>query len=184
MVCPRCTLLHPAGTNKCSHCGTSLRGPLEALSVVATENAPTSIGVISGASLLSCLALALIVPSIASAALSIGSYVGIISITNIWLSLYRGHNGEWLRGVRGVAYSGALLISLVAEVARLDNLQTMPVPTLGGAPLALPVPTATATELLAALLIILDPLVVRPLVHWIEEGVERGEAPTLPPIAS
>ena len=184
MVCPRCTLLHPAGTHRCTHCGTSLRGPFEALSVLATENAPTSIGVISGVSLLSCLALALIVPAIAAMALSIGAYVGIISITNIWLSLYRGHNGEWLRGVRGIAYSGALLISLVAEVARLDNLQTIPLPTLGGAPIALPVPSAAATELLAALLIILDPLVVRPLVHWIEEGVERGDAPTSPPIAS
>jgi len=165
MVCPRCT-----------QCGMRLRAPLVALSVAASENAPTSIGVISGISLLSCLALALIVPAVASVALSIGAYLGIISISNIWLTLYRGHHGEWLRGVRGIAYSGALLISLVAEVARLDHLQTIPLPTLGGVPAVLPVPSATATELLAALLIILDPLVVRPFVHWIEEGVERGEA--------
>ncbi|MGH2409756.1 MAG: hypothetical protein ACRDGS_05215, partial [Chloroflexota bacterium] len=71
----------------------SFRGPFETLSVLATENAPTSIGVVSGVSLLSCLALALIVPTLASIALSIGAYVGLISITNIWLSLYRGHNG-------------------------------------------------------------------------------------------
>ena len=184
MVCPRCTLLHPPGTFRCTHCGTSFRGPFEGLSVLATENAPTSIGVVSGISLLSCLALALIVPSIAATALSIGAYVGIISITNIWLSIYRGHNGEWIRGVRGIAYSGALLISLVAEVARLENVQTIPLPTLGGTPIALPVPSATATELLAALLIVLDPLVLRPLVHLIEEGVERGETPTSPPLPS
>lgn len=171
MVCPRCTLLHPVGTTVCGRCGTRLRGQVEALSTLAIDNAPTSIGMVSGISLLTCLAVALAVPAAASVALSFGAYFGLISISNIWLTVYRGQRDELLRGLRGMAYSGALLVSLVGEIARLQHVQTIAIPGI----IDLPVPSAIATELLAALLIVLDPLVIRPLIQWIEDGVEHGE---------
>ncbi len=170
MVCPRCTLLHPIETSICTQCGTRLRAPIEALASMVTGNAPTSVGVVSGVSLLGCLAVALAVPALASAALSIGAIFGILSISNIWLSVYREEHGDMLRGVRGVGYSLALFGSLATELARLQHVQTLPL--LGGGTMA--VPSSVTTELLAALLVVLDPLVIRPFVHWIELGVERG----------
>jgi hypothetical protein len=170
MVCPRCTLLHPVETSICTQCGTRLRAPIQALSSVVAANAPTSIGVVAGVSLLSCLAVSLAIPPLASAALSLGAIFGILSISNIWLSVYRQEYGDILRSFRGIGYSLALIGSLAAELARLQHLQTLPL--LGGAMVA--VPSAVTTELLAALLVVLDPLVIRPCVHWIELGVERG----------
>ena len=175
MVCPRCTLLQPTGMNICRQCGALLRPPLESLTIRVAENASTSIGIVSSVSLLTCLFIALVLPAAASQALAIGAYIGIISITNVWLSVYKGETGEWQRGLRGVGYSGALLVSLVAEIARMQHLASLPLPALAGLPASIPVPSAIATELLAATLIVVDPLVVRPLIRWIEEGVEHSE---------
>ena len=147
-----------------------LRAPIQILTTLAARNAPTSIGVVAGVSLLGCLAISLAVPPLSAAALSLGAYFAIVSISNIWLSVYRDEHGDMLRGVRGVAYSVALLVSLAAELARLQHVQAIAL--LGGGTVA--VPTAATTELLAALLVVLDPLVIRPFVHWIELGVERG----------
>jgi hypothetical protein len=133
------------------------------------------INAVSGVSLLLCLTTALLFPSAAGAALNIGAYLGIISITNIWLSVYRAGSGEWLHGVRGLCYSAALLFSLVSELARLQHLQSLSLPAFGGLPSSVPVPSALAAEMLAAALIVLDPLVVAPLIRWIEAGVEHGE---------
>jgi hypothetical protein len=138
--------------------------------MLVAGNAPTSIGVVSGISLLSCLAVSLVMPALASAALSLGAFFGILSTGNIWLSVYRDENEDMLRGVRGIGYSLALFGSLAAELARLQHLQT--VPFLGGGSVA--VPSAVATELMAAVLVVLDPLVIRPVVRWIELGVEIG----------
>ncbi len=175
MVCSRCTLLHPDFAVRCSRCGTLLRPPVQHITALITERAPLCVGVISGGSLLLCLALSLIVPAIAAQALSIGAYLGLFSIGNVWLAVYRDEQGEWLRGARGVAYSGALLFSLVGELARLQNLHTLALPALPGLPANVPVPSAFVTEVVAAALIVLDPLVVAPLIRWIEAGVERGE---------
>jgi len=170
MVCPRCTLLQSVDATVCTQCGLRLQAPIQAITAVATRNAPTGIGIVSSASLLTCLAIAVVFPSLAGAALSIGAYFGIISISNIWLAVYRDEHGNMLRGLRGVGYSSALLVSLVAEVARLQHVQAIAVPGLG----SIAVPSAATTALLAIVLVILDPLVVRPLVRWIEMGVERG----------
>jgi hypothetical protein len=170
MVCPRCTLLQPMETSVCTQCGTRLRAPIQGLTMLVAGNAPTSIGVVSGVSLLSCLAVSLAIPALASAALSLGAFFGILSTGNIWLSVYRDENEDMLRGVRGIGYSLALFGSLAAELARLQHLQT--VPFLGGGSVA--VPSAVATELMAAVLVVLDPLVIRPVVRWIELGVEIG----------
>jgi hypothetical protein len=172
MVCPRCTLLLPIETSICTQCGTRLRAPIQALTTLVAGNAPTSIGVVAGVSLLSCLAISLVIPPLASVALSLGAYFGILSISNIWLSVYRDGHGDMLRGIRGIGYSLALVGSLVAELARLQHMQTLPL--LGGETVA--VPSAVMTELLAALLVVLDPLVIRPFVRWIELGVERGSS--------
>jgi hypothetical protein len=139
---------------------------------VAVERAPAGIGVVSGIGLISCLSLAIMLPATATQALGIGAYFGIISIANTWLSVYRGDEVDLLRGMRGIVYCSALLISLVGELARLQHIQTLPLP---GEPGGVPVPSAMMTELLATALIILDPLVVSPLVRWISEGVEREE---------
>jgi hypothetical protein len=170
MVCPRCTLLHPVEISICTQCGTRLRAPVQALTAVVADNAPTSVGVVASVSLLGCLAISIAIPSLASAALSLGAYFGIVSISNIWLSVYRDEQGDLLHSVRGVGYSVALIISLAAEVARLQHIQSLSL--LGGEAIA--VPSSVTTELLAAFLVVLDPLVIRPLVHWIELGVERG----------
>ena len=98
MVCPRCTLLHPEYAVTCRQCGYALRSTWERISTRALTMAPTAVGAVSGVSLLSCISVTLIVPAIAAQALSIGAYFGIISITNIWLSVYRDGEGEWLRG--------------------------------------------------------------------------------------
>ncbi|MGH2346708.1 MAG: hypothetical protein ACRDG4_15895, partial [Chloroflexota bacterium] len=63
-----------------------------------------------------------------------------------------------------------LLVSLAAEFARLQHLHALALPMVG----SVPIPSAATTALLAIVLVILDPLVVRPLVRWIELGVERG----------
>jgi len=171
MICPRCTLLHSTYTVACMQCGHPLQGSLQRATTFAVEKGPTGIGIVSGAALLSCLAASLIVPAAASQALSAGGYFGIISIANVWLSIYRGEEQELLRGMRGVAYSLALMVSLVSEVARLQGVQSLPLPFVGG----LPVPSALVTEMLAAFLIVLDPLLLTPLLRWIADGVQHGE---------
>jgi hypothetical protein len=170
MVCPRCTLLHSVEVSVCTQCGLRLQAPLQVITSVATRNAATSIGIVSSVSLLTCLAIAVIFPTVAVAALSMSAYFGILSISNIWLAVYRDAHGDMLRGLRGVGYSCALLVSLAAELARLQHVHAVSVPEVG----SMQVPSAATTSLLAIVLVILDPLVVRPLVHWIELGVERG----------
>jgi len=147
---------------------------------LAAGNAATSIGVVAGVSLLSCLAVSLAIPPLASAALSLGAYFGILSISNIWLSVYRDEHGDLLRGIRGIGYSLALIGSLAAEVARLQHIQSVALP--GGETLA--VPSAAMAEFLAAILVVLDPLVIRPFVRWIELGVERGSQEALSTVES
>lgn len=169
MVCSRCTLLHSTPALVCSQCGQPLRGAVERSFGVALQHVPSTIGVLSGGSLLACLIAALVAPVVATQALAVGSYFGIASITNVWLSVYRDEAGESLRGARGVAYSCALLFALIAELARVQHLQSLPLP--GG---SVPTPPAMTIELLALVLIVLDPLVVTPFVHWIEGGVVRG----------
>jgi hypothetical protein len=110
---------------------------------------------------------------VAVPALSTGSFFGIISITNVWLAAFRDDTGEWLRGMRGFGYTAALLVSLVGELARLQGLAFLPVPHVSGLPAEVPVPSAMTTELLAVLLIVLDPLIVRPLMRWVEDGAEH-----------
>lgn len=175
MVCPRCTLLHLDYAAYCRQCGHPLRSMVQRIEAVAIEKAPLSIGVISGTSLLSCLAVALAVPAVSTQALAVGAYFGIISIANIWLSVYRDDQGELLRGMRGLAYSAALMFSLIGELARLQNLHSLPLPAFPGLPSSIPTPSAMVTEMLAAVLIALDPLVVTPLLRWVEDGVQRSE---------
>jgi hypothetical protein len=145
------------------------------VSALTLERAPATIGIVSGIALISCLSLALLLPSVASQALSVGAYFGIAAIANTWLSVYRGDDAELVGGMRGVIYCGALLFSLVSELARLQNIPMLPLPPLPGLPRSVPVPSAMLTELLAGMLIVLDPLVVTPLMAWIGGGVEREE---------
>ncbi len=173
MVCSRCTLLHPSGTTVCFRCGRPLCTTLQRVSAAASRKVPTTIGVASGISLLACLAIALMFPVISAQVLAAGAYFGIISITNIWLTVYRDDQRDWLQGTRGLFYSGALLISLVGELARIQGMDSLSLPALQGGALVVPVPSEVAMELVAALLIVLDPLVVRPLIQWIQDGVEH-----------
>lgn len=175
MVCPRCTLLSHESSLHCRQCGYPLQGAVERSLVVALERTPAAIGVLSGVGLVSCLSVALLLPAGATGALAIGAYFGIISIANTWLSVYRGDEADLLRGMRGMVYCGALLFSLVGELARLQHVQALLLPPLPGLPGAVPVPSAMLTELLAIALIVLDPLVVSPLVRWVSAGVEREE---------
>jgi hypothetical protein len=145
------------------------------MSVLTLERAPAAAGLIAGVGLISCLSLAIMLPVTAPQALAIGAYFGIISIANTWLSVYRGDEADMLRGMRGVVYCGALLLSLIGELARLQHVQALPLPPLPGLPASAPVPSAMMTELVAIGLIVLDPLVVAPLARWIGEGVEREE---------
>jgi hypothetical protein len=117
-------------------------------------------------------------PSLSAPALAIGSYFGILSITNIWLSVYRDDSDRaWMQGTRGLLYSLALLASLIGELARLEGANSLQLSSVGSLHTVIPVPPALAMELVAAVLIVIDPLVVQPLVRWIEEGVERSPAP-------
>jgi hypothetical protein len=176
MVCSTCTLLHPQGALNCYRCGRPLSTKLQRVTCTVSEHAPTSVGIACGVSLLTCLTLALLFPFMATQTLAIGAYFGIISITNIWLSVYRDSpSDDRLQGSRGTLYGLAVLASLVGELARLQGLNSIPLPTLDGSSLAIPVPSALNMELLAAVLLIIDPLLVRPLVRWVEQGVERGE---------
>src|SRR5437868_1974806 len=102
MVCSQCTLLHPEYAVVCSRCGHPLRSALERITSRAVERVPVGVGVVSGGSLLLCLAIALIAPAASGQVLGIGAYFGLISITNIWLAVYRDGQGEWLRGMRGL----------------------------------------------------------------------------------
>jgi hypothetical protein len=138
------------------------------------ENLPTGIGVVSGMSLLSCLSTALIFPAVAGQAFAAGSVFGIISITNVWVGAHREDTSEWMRGMRGFGYTIALLVSLIAELARLQGMAYLPMPHLSGIPDYLPVPSAMTTQLIAVLLIIIDPLIVKPLVKWLANGAERA----------
>ena len=174
MVCSSCTLLHPLGVTICYKCGTPLCTKLQRVTGVVSRELPTTIGVCSSISLLTCLALAVMLPGIASQVLAIGAYFGIVSITNIWLSVYRDSERDWLQGTRGLFYTGALLVSLVGELSRMHGVDVLSLPVPQGGPLVVPVPSALAMELVAALLVVLDPLVVRPLLQWIQEGVERS----------
>ena len=171
MICANCTLFHPTYTPFCQGCGRPLTRCLQATGEQIGAHAPIAVGVASGAGLLGCMTLTLLAPGLAGAALDLGSYFGIISIANIWLSVVRGEETELLRGMRGMGYSLALLISLVGELARLQHIGMVPLPAGGSAPM----PSAMTTQILAATLIIFDPLVLRPLLRWVEEGVEYGE---------
>jgi len=173
MVCPRCTRFHTEFAVNCLHCGQPLRTALERVTDNALSKAPLIIGVLSGAPLLLCIATSLILPALANQVLGIGAYFGLISITNAWLAVYRDdhYRVTGMRGVRGIAFSGALLVSLVSELARMQNLQTISLPGLPD----LPVPSALASEMLAAGLIVIDPLLVSPLLRWIAEGVQYSD---------
>jgi hypothetical protein len=175
MVCSQCTLLHPEYAIVCSRCGQPFRTALQRFSTSAIEHASLAVGMASGAALLLCLSLAAIVPTAATQVLSIGAYFGIISITNVWLSVYRDDQDEWIGGMRGVGYSAVLLFSLVGELARLRHIQTLALPALPGLPANVPVPSPFMAELLAAVLIIADPLLVKPVIRWVAEGVEHGD---------
>jgi len=172
MVCSTCTLLHPLGATHCTRCGRPFQTRLERGVVLVVGELPTTIGVISGTSLLACLTIALLLPTISAQALSIGACLGIVSITNICLSVYSAESRDWLQGTRGLLYSVALMLSMVGELARLQGMNYLPVPTLQGVTAQVPVPSAFAMELLAALLIITDPLVLNPLFKWIQDGVQ------------
>lgn len=174
MVCAHCTLFHPTYTPVCQGCGRPLPVSLQRTGEQISRYAPLAVGVTSGAGLLGCMTLTLLDPSVATAALGFGSYFGMISIANIWLSVVRGQETELLRGMRGLGYSLALTVSLVGELARLQHVASISLP-LGG---SMPTPSALTTELLAATLIVFDPLVLRPLLRWVEEGAEYGD-PTL-----
>jgi hypothetical protein len=174
MVCSSCTLLHPLGVTICYKCGRPMCTKLQQVTAVASRRLPTTIGVGSSISLLTCLAFALMFPAIASQALAVGAYFGIVSITNIWLSVQRDDERDWLQGTRGLCYSGALLISLVGELARLQGVDAISMPAVQGSAITVPVPSALAMELVAAVLVVLDPLVIRPLLRWIQEGVEHS----------
>lgn len=171
MICAHCTLFHPTYTPFCQGCGRPLTCSVQRTGEQIGKYTPVAVGVTSGLGLLGCMTLTLLDPSAAGAALDLGSYFGIISIANIWLSVVRGEETELLRGMRGMGYSLALLISLVGELARLQHVGGMPLPAGG----SVPAPSALATEILAATLIIFDPLVLRPLLRWVEAGVEYGE---------
>ena len=171
MICAHCTLFHPTYTPVCQGCGRPLTGSLQRTGALVGTHAPVAVGVASGAGLLGCMTLTVLDPSVASAALSMGSYFGMISIANIWLSVVRGEETELLRGMRGMGYSLALMISLVGELARLQHVSGLPLPTGG----SIPTPSAFTTEILAATLIIFDPLVLRPLLRWVAAGVEYGD---------
>jgi hypothetical protein len=176
MVCSTCTLLHPLGALYCDRCGRPLNTKLQRITGTVSAHAPTSVGIACGLSLLTCLTMALLFPVVATQALAFGAYFGIISITNIWLSVYRDDGGQsGMQGSRGFLYGLALLGSLVGEIARLQGLNTLPIPMLDGQSLTVPVPSALNMELLAAALFVIDPLVVRPLMAWVGEGVERGD---------
>jgi hypothetical protein len=175
MVCSQCTLLQPEYAIVCSRCGQPLRTALQRLGTSALDHASLIVGMLSGTSLLLCLSLALIVPTAATQILAVGAYFGIISIANVWLSVYRDGQEEWMGGTRGIGYSAVLLFSLVGELARLQHLQTLSLPALPGLPARVPVPSPFMAELLAAVLIVADPLLVKPIIRWIAEGVEHGD---------
>jgi hypothetical protein len=175
MVCPRCTVLCVDSAVCCQHCGFPLRGLMQRAGVAALERTPAAIGIVSGVALICCLSIGILFPVLAGQALSVGAYFGIISIANTWLSVYRGDEVGLLRGMRGLVYCSALLFSLVGELARLQGVALLPLPALPGLPAHVPVPSAMATELLAGVLIVLDPLVVTPIVRWVGEGVVREE---------
>jgi hypothetical protein len=174
MVCSSCTLLHPLGVTTCYRCGQPLCTKLQRVAAAASDKMPTTIGIGSSISLLACLAVALMLPGIAAQTLAAGAYFGIISITNIWLSVSRDVERDWLQGTRGLLYSAALLISLVGELARMQGIDVLSIPMSQGNPIVVPVPSALAMELVAAVLVVLDPLVVRPLLQWIQDGVEHS----------
>ena len=175
MVCSSCTLLHPQGTTVCRRCGALLCSRRDLVVLTAAERAPTIIGIASGVSLLACLALALLLPAAAAAAaLQVGAYSGIVSITNMWLSVYRGAERAWLQGVRSAVFSSVLFISLAGELARLQGMTSLQLPGIFANGLVVPVPSAAAMELIAGLLIVGDPLVVRPVLKWIADGVEHA----------
>jgi hypothetical protein len=89
----------------------------------------------------------------------------------MWLSVFRDEDRNWLGGMRGVVVCCVLLVSLAGEWARLQGLRVMELPSLSGS-IRAPVPSALAMELIAGLLIVVDPFVVRPLIKWIEDGVD------------
>lgn len=175
MVCPNCTLLCLDHTMTCRQCGHSFQSLPRRMTALTLERAPAATGLISGLGLVACLSLAIMLPLLATQALAVGAYFGIISIANTWLSIYRGDEADLLRGTRGLVYCTALLVSLIGELARLQHVPALPLPPLPGLPMSVPVPSAMMTELVAVGLIVLDPLVVSPLARWIGEGVQREE---------
>jgi hypothetical protein len=175
MVCSNCTLLHPVGTEICCRCGTPLYGKLDRACAALSQRGPTALGVVSGASLLLCLTTGLMLPMIAAQMLAAGSYFGIISITNMWLSAYRAEVRDWLQGMRGFVFTAVLTVSLVGEIARLLGANTMQLPGIFGPDVLIQIPSALDMELIAAMLIVVDPLIVRPLLKWIADGEVRSD---------
>lgn len=174
MVCPRCTLLHADAVLTCRQCGYQFRSLLQDAGAIAVRDAQLKIGVIAGGTLFGCLTVALLSPGMAGPALSYGACFGIASIGNSWVANLRDDAGDLLRGTRGLIFSLALLYSLLAELARLQGYTVLPVPSLPGVQVNVPVPSALVTEFLACVLIVLDPLVASPLVRWIGEGAEQA----------
>lgn len=151
MICSNCTLFHPEYVTVCRHCGSTLRPAMTRLSTSVLDNLPTGIGAFAGVSLLSCLSTALIFPAVAGQAFAAGSVFGLISITNIWIGAYREGTGEWMQGMRGFGYTVALLVSLVAELARLQGMEYLPMPHLFDLPARIPVPWRWRRSLLPCL---------------------------------
>jgi hypothetical protein len=140
--------------------------------LAVAEKAPLTVGVFSGVSLLACLGITAALPTLAAPALEAGSYFGIVSITNMWLAVYRDQARGWLQGVRGFLFSLVLTVSLIGDFARLLGSKSAGVLPLDLPLPAVPVPSALTMELIAALLIVVDPLLVRSVVKWVAEGAE------------
>jgi len=175
MVCPRCTLLHADVVVVCHQCGYRFTTAIQQYGALAVRDARLKIGAVTGALLFVCLFTAVLAPTAAAAALSLGAYVGIVSIANSWLAVCTTAEGEHSVGLRGTIFSAALLYSLATELARLHGADRIAFPGIGGMQFSMLVPSAVVTELIAAVLIVMDPLLAHPVIRWLGEGVQRTD---------
>jgi hypothetical protein len=175
MVCPRCTLLRADAVVICHQCGYRFTTAIQQYGALALGDARLKIGAITGLLLFGCLFAAVLAPSAAAGALSIGAYAGIVSIANSWLAVCTTAEGERAAGMRGTVFSAALLYSLSSELARLHGADRIAFPGIAGMQFSMMVPSAAVTEMIAAVLIVMDPLLAHPVIRWLGEGVQRTE---------